>query len=1186
MRYVFDPYELDTSRYELRQGGELVPIEPKVFDLLLFLVQHRGEVITKEMLHEHLWPDQFVSDSALTYYIATGRKAIGDSGRTQRVIKTVYRRGYSFIAPVEERETSSPVQDVALTRPPDEPIQPSSSATEKVVSPQTDLEPEQTGLDIVGPELDTGRRQLTVMWCEITASPGSATTIDPEDLQESLQHIQRMFADIVAHHQGHIAQYSSHGLLVYFGYPLANEDDARRAVQAALDMRQMQQQLEQENLPLEPLIRIGIDTGIVVMGTVGSGDKREELALGEAPHIATELVGIASSNQVVVSNTTRRLIQGYFVFEDLGVLFSETLSQTIVAHLVQHESGVQSRIDAAATLTLTPFVGREQELYLLQERWQQVKVSTGQVALLSGDSGIGKSRLIHAFHERIANEVYTRIEWRCSPYYQHSAFAPIINDVQQAFGLQRSDTNSIKLAKLESSLRQMGFHLSTYVPLFATLLSLPHAEPTPLTAQQTKQKMLEALLAWLLKQSEQQCVCLTVEDLHWVDPSTLDVLSLLIDQLPTTRILLLLTFRPHFTPPWDLHASTLHFSLTRLPQPEVERIIHQVAGQKPLPDEIVQQLLDKTDGVPLFVEETTRMLIESEIVKEQDGRYELAVPSPALDIPSTLHDSLAARLDQLGPVKHTAQLAATLGREFSYEAMQAITSKDEDSLQQDLAYLVETGLLHRRGLPTQIQYMFKHALIQEAAYQSLRRTIRRQYHHHIARKYEAQFQEIQATQPEVLAHHYTEAGRHHQAAMYWQRAAQRALEAWAHTEAIAHANKGLTSVANLPDTPERARCELSLQIVLAVALKFTKGFVDEVGTICDRARSLCQQVGDMPQLFTMLRESWSFHLARSELARVDDLGKQLLQLAQHQNEPPLLVEAYRAISTSSFFTGDLDAADAYLHQGLKLHQPDLYDTSTIRYRQENTAAKYRSYTVWTLWLRGYASQSLQTGLQLVEMLQQYTDTYSRNFAYLTIAVLYQWRHEVDNLQTTLQAFSISSNPFFLEQTFQVILQGWISAQQGDYQQSIEQIKSGLEMYQESGAQLMRPYMLSLLAEIYGQSGHVSKGLEAIDEALLQAESTNEHWWEPELLRLKADLLLQHDVSHADHAEVILHQALEVARKQNAKALELRAAMSLYRLWQHREKHFEAIQLLSGLYHGFSEGYDTADLQAARHLLES
>ncbi len=941
MRYVFAPYELDTSRYELHQDGELVPIEPKVFDLLLFLVEHRGEVVTKEALHQHLWPDQFVSDSALTYYIATGRKAIGDSGRTQHMVKTVYRRGYSFIAPVEAQEASSPQgpsHAVAASQPTESTL---SIRTEDVAPPQTDTASSQ--LDSDAAELDTGRRQLTVMWCEITAPPGSARKLDPEDLQEALQHMQRVFADIVARYEGHVAQYLSHGLLVYFGYPLAHEDAAHQAVRAALDMRQAQEQLEQERDHLDLMIRIGIDTGIVVMGTVGSGDKREELALGEAPHIATELVGIASPNQVVVSNATRRLIQGYFVFEDLGAIFSETLLQTIVAHQVRHTSGVQSRLDAAGATALTPFVGREPELNLLQVRWQQVKIGTGQFARLSGDPGIGKSRLVHAFHERISNELYTRIEWRCSPYDQHSPFAPIIDHIQQTFGLQRSDTPDIKLAKLELALRELGFHLATYVPLFANLLSLSNAEPAPLTAQQTKQNMIEALLAWLLKQGEQQCICLTVEDLHWVDPSTLDVLNLLIEQLSATRIFLLLTMRPYFMSPWDGDISGLHLSLTRLPQSDVERMIDQVTGQKALPDEIVQQLIAKTDGVPLFIEETTRMLIESGAVKEKDECYELAVPSPALDIPSTLHDSLAARLDQLGPVRATVQLAAVLGREFSYEVMQSVTTKDEHALKQDLAYLVETGLLYRRELPTQIQYVFKHALIQEAAYQSLRRRSRRQYHDHIAQIYEAQFQEIQETRPEVLAHHYTEAEQYQSAVRYWEQAAQRALEAWALTDAIAHIKEGLALIDKLPDVPERARSELSLQNALAVALRSTKGFANDVAGVYDRARSLCQQVGDMPQLFTTLRESWSYHQARGELVQSEDLGKQLLKLAQHQNEQPLFVEAYRIVATSSFFAGRFSVADSYLHKGLDLHQPNLYDASRIRYRQDNTEAKYRSY---------------------------------------------------------------------------------------------------------------------------------------------------------------------------------------------------------------------------------------------------
>jgi class 3 adenylate cyclase len=675
-----------------------------------------------------------------------------------------------------------------------------------------------------GPEAE--RRQLTVLFCDLADSTRLAQQFDLEDLREVIRTYQATCVDIIQRFAGHVAQYLGDGLLVYFGYPQAHEDDAQRAVRTGLGILAAMETLNTRlvrDKGVHLAVRIGIHTGLVVVGEMGSGDRHEHLALGDTPNLAARLQGLAAPDTIVISDATSHLVQGYFTCQDLGTHLLKGIDTPVRVSQVVGESAAQSRLDVAGASGLTPLVGREAEVTLLRERWAQSTERLGQVVLLSGEAGIGKSRLVHVLTESVVAKGAPRLTLRCSPYHTNSAFYPVIDHLQRLTQWHRAESPEAKLALLEQTLQSAGLPLAEAVPLLAALLSLPLLDqypPLTLNPPRQKQKTQEALVAWLLAEAAQQPVLAVWEDLHWADPSTLELLGLILDQAPTTRLLMVLTCRPEFRLPWAPRSYVTPLTLSRLTRQQIEEMVLLVTGGKPLPAEVVQQIVAKTDGIPLFVEELVKMILEAGLVREEAGRYVLTGPLPPLAIPTTLQDALMARL---ASVKDVAQLGAVLGREFAYALLRAVAPLDEATLQHGLAQLVEAELLYQRGLLPQATYLFKHALVQDAAYQSLLRSTRQQYHQRIAQVSEAQFLETATTQPELLAHHYTEAGLTAQAIPYWQRAGQRAVERSANLEAVAHLTKGLEVLTTLPDTPERAQQELVMQTTLGPALVAIKG---------------------------------------------------------------------------------------------------------------------------------------------------------------------------------------------------------------------------------------------------------------------------------------------------------------------------------------------------------------------------
>jgi predicted ATPase/class 3 adenylate cyclase len=1040
------------------------------------------------------------------------------------------------------------------------------------------------------------RRQLTVLFCDLVDSTPLASQLDPEDLREVVRAYQDTCAKVIARYEGYIAQYLGDGLLVYFGYPLAHEDDAQRAVRAGLGMidalGQLNMRLEQERR-VHLAVRLGIHTGLVVVGEVGSGTRQEQLALGETPNIAARLQGIAVPNTLVISAATFHLLGGFFACQPLGTSLLKGLAQPLAVYRVLYESMARSRLEAVGSAGLTPLVGRVQEIGLLQERWAQVKGGVGQVVLLSGEAGIGKSRLVQVLTAQVASEPQAWLTpCQCSPYYQHTALYPIIDLLERvALRFEREDSSQQKLRKLEGFLVQYGLPLAEVVPLFAALLSLPLGTAyAPLTAspEQQKQQTLHALLTILFHIAAQQPLLLVMEDLHWVDPTTLEFLTLLVDQSSTARILVLCTFRPDFTPLWTGHAHLTQMTLHRLPPQQAMEMTHRVAHGKALPAEVVEQVVAKTDGVPLFVEELTKMVLESGLLQEQDDRYAPTGPLPSLAIPATLHDSLMARLDRLATVKALAQLGATLGREFSYELLRAVAPWDEDTMQRGLHQLVEAEFLYQRGLPPQATYVFKHALIQDTAYQSLLRSTRQQYHQRIAQALEAQFPNTVETQPELLAQHYTQAGLTELAIPYWQRAGQLAIERSANVEAISHLTKGLELLKMLPETPERAQREISLQLALGSPLSMIKGQIaPEVEYTYARAYALCREMGDSPQRFSVMAGLWRLHLSRARLQMARELAEQCFTLAQHLQDPILLQEAHQKLGATLFYLGELTSARTHLEQGIALYDPQQGHAQFLSGGADPGVVCF-SWAAWTLWLLGYPERALRRMDEAITLARALSQAYSLGSALYFASTLHIWRREVQSVQETLAAMMALSQ----EQGFVrwlgggMIKQGWILAQQGAVQEAMAQMHQGISIWRTGAGEMGLPGNLARLADVYGKAGRAEEGLHILAEALAAIDKHAERYSAAEVYRIQGELLLFQATPDASQAETSFQRALDVARRQQAKSWELRAAMSLARLWQQQGKRAEAHALLAPVYAWFTEGFDTADLQDAKALLEA
>jgi class 3 adenylate cyclase/predicted ATPase len=1044
------------------------------------------------------------------------------------------------------------------------------------------------------PPPDAERRQLTVMFCDLVDSTKLSSQLDPEEYREVVRAYQRVCSEVITRFDGHIAQLLGDGLLVYFGYPQAHEDDAQRAVRTGLGildtLGNLNTRLKREK-GIQLAIHMGIHTGLVVVGGMGEAGRQEQLALGEVPNLTARIEGLAAPNTIAVSEATYRLVQGYFECQALGAQTLRGVAEPVQVYRVLQDSGARGRLDVAVTRCLTPLVGRESEVTLLLERWAQARSGHGQVILLSGDAGIGKSRLVQRLKDHVANEPHTRWECRSSPYFEHTALFPVTDLFQRLLQFETGDTPDEKLGKLERGLSQYRLPLEDTVPLFAPLLVLPVPENRypllHLSPQRQRQKTLETIVAILLQLAEHQPVLFILEDLHWTDPSTLELLNLVLDQTPTASVLVLLTCRPHFQPAWHHRSYLTEMTVNRLSREQMTRMAAYVAGGKHLPHQVLQQIVEKTDGVPLFVEELTKAILESGYLQEVHGHYELIGAFPALAIPATLQDSLMARLDSLMTAKGIAQLGAVIGRQFSYDLLQAVAQLDTRTLQRELGRLVEAELLYQRGVPPQATYTFKHALIQDAAYQSLLKSTRQQYHRRIVQVLEELFPETVAAQPALLAHHCTQAGLIAQAVGYWQRAGHQASDRSAYLEAVSHFTTGIELLKTLPETSAHIQQAVTLHIALGAVLLITKGQgAPEVEHAYTRARTLCQQVGETPELIPALLGLWRFYLARPQVHTTRELGDTLLRLAQRTGDPALVVIAHSALGATELFLGALPAARQHLENGIALYTPDQHRAPVFQIGQD-PGVNCRAFDARALWLLGYPEQALARLHEALTLAHELSHAYSLAFARCMAAYVYQFCRDVPAVHEQAEAAVLLSTAQGFPQwaALGTIFRGWSLALQGQGEAGLGQVRQGIAASRSTGAALHVQYYWTVQADVAAHLGHTADGLQALAEAYTLVEQHEERWWEAEVCRLRGVLLLRQPGTLQAEAEAWLQRALDVARRQEAKSLELRAAMSLARLWQQQGKRTEARELLAPIYGWFTEGFDTADLQEAKALLE-
>ncbi len=1032
------------------------------------------------------------------------------------------------------------------------------------------------------------RRQLTVMFCDLVGSTALSARLDPEDLRAVIGAYHRCVAKVIGRGGGFVAKYMGDGVLAYFGYPRADEHDAERAVRTALKLVDKVAGVDTVAAPLQ--VRVGIATGLVVVGDlIGQGASQEQAVVGETPNLAARLQALAEPGTVVIAPSTRRLTGGLFEYADLGAVELKGLGAPVMAARVVRGSAAESRFEAMHGRELTPLVGRDEELALLQRRWQQAKAGEGRVVVLIGEPGIGKSRLAQAMLEEVAGEPYTRLRYFSSPHHQASALHPFITQLEHAAGFSREDTPEARLAKLEALLARSNAGAEE-IGFIAERMSIPTGDKYPLpglTPQRRKDKTLEALLARMARLAVLQPVLMLFEDAHWIDPTSLELLTLTVARAPRLPLLLLVTARPEFTPPWPADAHVTMQALARLGRREGATLVARSAGGKALPAEILEQILARTDGVPLFVEELTKTIIESGLLREEDGHYALDGALPPLAIPTTLHDSLMARLDRLAPVREVAQIGAAIGREFSYRLLSAVAHQPDDRLQEALDRLVRAELVFGRGEVPDAVYTFKHALVQEAAYASLLRERRRTLHAHIAQALEDQFPEVAETQPELVAHHYAAAGLAAPAIDYYRRAAERAMAASANADAIAHLTKGLELIDSLPKSAERISREIEFRLALATPLTAIRGWGSvEVQAAYARAKELCAGAGETPELFRSLVGLWLYHLARPDLETASELSRELFNLAAKLGSDEFHLLAELAGCITCLYSGRYTSVPSHAARVRVLYDPERHRGPKIFVMDPAmTALAIKLRALWDL---GYPDRASERGLAALSMGETAAHPLSLNFALIAEALLRIERREPELMAARTKAYlAVAREQGFawhcaLGSMLEIWHDAWVTGQCAKHR--IDAFRSSLAS-RRMGSRLNLGIWHALFAECLEKQGNTDEAVTALEAAVVHVERTGDVAWEPEVHRLIGDLLLRRSPSDADRAEVSYRRAIERARSQEAKSWELRAAASLARLRRDQGKPAEARELLAPIYGWFTEGFDTLDLKEAKALLD-
>jgi predicted ATPase/class 3 adenylate cyclase len=1032
------------------------------------------------------------------------------------------------------------------------------------------------------------RRHLTVMICDLVGSTALSARLDPEDMRVVIDAYHAACARITRNYDGFLAEFRGDGILAYFGYPLAHEDDAERTVRAGLDIIAAVARLETR--AAEPLaVRIGIATGVVVIGDLSrEGALREHAVVGEAPNLAARLQTLAEPGTIIVAASTRRLLGDLFRLRELGLHEVKGFANPVAAWAVEGISDSESRFEAVRATHLTDLIGREEEIDFLLERQRLAWKGEGQIVLISGEPGIGKSRLAAALAERIAGEPLTRLRYQCSPYHSNSALRPFITQLERAAGLKANDTSEQRLDKLEAVLAMDGLRVEAVAPLFATLLSIPFGErfrPLALSPAQQRRRTLAALLDQFEGLARRQPILFSFEDMHWADATSLELLDLTMERMRQLRVLALFTFRPEFEPSWIGLPNVSTLTLGRLDRKDVENMVAQVTGGRLLPPEVMRQIVARTDGNPLFVEELTKAVLETGILVENGEGYRLDGPLPPLAIPETLQDSLMARLDRLAPVREIGQIGAAIGREFSYPLLRALVGHDETSLKHALAQLEQAGLVFRRGEPPEAVYSFKHALVRDAAYESLLKSRRQQLHGQIARALEERFVDIVASQPEIVAHHFTQAGLVDSAIDYWLRAGNLALSRSANAEAVKHLRQGIELTQSNAPLANRVRKELDFYLALGPAMAATEGYANpETLRVFSHARSLLGEGGTLTEQMTVLWGVYLAHSMRAENIAAREVAHQCLALAAEHEHSGMSALANRFMGQILWVMGAFVDARSHLERTLELCAANHETITSYRRFGADDEVAALSPLARTLLLLGYPERAAAATGQALARARNMGLAFTTALALDGEALLGALGADPQRAAAHADEAMVHSIEHSLADYEQRarFSQGALLAQSGNPQHGIELMHSAIAAIERTNSVNRRTLYLGHSAAAHASLGQPEVGLDLLEEAIQTADKINERFFEAELYRLRGEMLLT--LGKKGEAEAGLRRALTIAQQQQARWWELRAATTLAKHWHNEGKYLEAYSLLRSVYGWFVEGFDTTPLKDAKALL--
>jgi class 3 adenylate cyclase/predicted ATPase len=1035
------------------------------------------------------------------------------------------------------------------------------------------------------------RRQMTIMFCDLVGSTALSLQLDPEDLRKVIDTCHRCISNVATRFEGVVARYMGDGVLIYFGYPQAHEDDAERAIRAGLQAVDALSGLTLLD-GYKPQVRIGVATGLVVVSDlVAGGTTLGQEVAGETPNLAARLQALAEPNTVLIASNTHRLASGVFEYKDLGPIAIKGFGEPVRVWQVVGTSGVESRrFEAKHATGVSPLVGREGDVDFLLRCWRQIEAGDGRVVLLTGEAGIGKSRIRRALQEQLAAEPHILLDYYCSPYHRDSALHPIIDQIQRAAGLSRWDTEDDKLTKLETLLAGLSVG-PAQVGLVAELLSLRGNRPSclpELSPQQRQQRIMEVLLELVARLAAKQRVLIVFEDIHWIDPTSLELIGMLVERVARLRVLVVASARPEFVAEWSNSPNVMTMPLNKLSRDAAAALVEQVTGGRTLPDELLEQILARTDGVPLFVEELTKTVLESGLLQMHRGAFVLESSTHDVAIPTTLQDSLVARLDRLGGIREIAQIGATIGREFSFEVLSAVSGLSNARLEDGLQQFVRSELIVRRNDPSQAIYAFKHTLVRDAAYSTLLRSQRQAWHVRIANVFEEQFPGTTEQQPEMLAFHCSEGGLIEKAINYCEKAGRKSAARYAKLEAVVQLRRALDLLSRLPSSTDHLRRELGLQCALGRALIVAKGIgARETGQAYLRARELCEHLGDTSMSLRVLGELARYHLGRGEHIQACRVAEDLLRVGHSQHDQSSVISGHLFKGISLFWIGEFLQAKENLECVLSFSVPEEFQSNAAISAWDMKIGGL-SYLALVLFVLGYREQALSRSEEALARSRDLRPPQilirELTFSGLVNLLSGAQRTALELVEEAISLAAEQRYPFWLEVAH--IMRGFILAASGDAAGGLRLAQKALADLAATGSIGNHTFFLGLVAQICERDNRAEEAQALICRALDMTEETGERWFEAELHRLRGLWLIVHQRALEAEAEQCFRRALAVARQQSARTWELRAAIDLCRLLDSRGDRAEARQLLAPVWGRCLEEFGTADFIEAKVLLDA